>query len=56
MTAVPAFYTNSANYRAETRDPYHDTAECKYGQEIKPEDRLDGHGNRGRCEECQKHD
>jgi hypothetical protein len=55
MTAVDPFYTNSANYPATHRDPFHDTAECRYGQEIKPEDRLPGHGNRYHCEECQKY-
>jgi hypothetical protein len=55
MTAVPLFYTNSAEYPPAVREPCHDTAECKYGQQIKPEDRLPGHGNRFRCEECQKY-
>jgi hypothetical protein len=55
MTAVPLFYTNSAEYPPAVRDPCHDTAECQYGQQIKPEDRLPGHGNRFRCEECQKY-
>jgi hypothetical protein len=54
MTAVEPFYTNSAAYPPTHRDPYHDTAECKYGREIKSEDRLPGYGNRGRCEECMK--
>jgi hypothetical protein len=54
VTAVPLFYTNSADYAAAVRDPYHETAECQYGQQIRPEDRLSGHGNRFRCEECQK--
>jgi hypothetical protein len=54
MATVPPFYTNSAAYPAVVRDPYHDSTECPYGQQIKPEDRLEGHGNRYRCEECQK--
>ena len=55
MPAVPPFYTNSAGYSAAVRDPYHDTTECPYGQQITSEDRREGHGNRFRCEECQKH-
>ena len=55
MARETPFYTNSAAYSAAVRDPYHDTTECPYGREIKPEDRLEGHGNRFRCEECQKH-
>jgi hypothetical protein len=54
MTAVPLFYTNSAQYAPAVRDPYHETAECQYGQQIRSEDRLPGHGNRARCEECQR--
>ena len=55
MTAVPLFYTNSAEYPAAVRDPFHDTAECQYGQQIKSDDRLPGHGNRARCQECEKY-
>jgi hypothetical protein len=54
MTTVTPFYTNSALYPDATRDPFHDTSECHYGQEIRPEDRLVGHGNRYHCDECQK--
>ena len=55
MTAVPLFYTNSAEYPAAVRDPFHDTAECQYGQQIKSDDRLPGHGNRAHCDECEKY-
>jgi hypothetical protein len=56
VTVVPLFYTNSADYPAAVRDPYHENDECRYGQQIKPEDRLPGHGNRFRCDECKSTD
>jgi hypothetical protein len=55
MTTVTPFYTNSAQYLDAIRDPFHDTTDCRYGQEIRPEDRLPGHGNRYHCDECQKY-
>jgi hypothetical protein len=52
MAKVPAFHTNSPEYPPTHRNVFHDQSECGYGKEIQLRHRVDGEGNRPRCDEC----
>lgn len=54
MAKVAPYHTTSPEYPPSHRNVYHDHDDCKYGQHIKPQDRLVGTGNRPRCDECIK--
>ena len=49
---VPAFHTNSDEYREEDKKVHHDNDACGYGKEIKSWHRVDGTDNRRRCDRC----
>ncbi len=53
MSKIPAFHTNSDEYRSEDRKVFHDQSECGYGKEIKSWHREDGTGGRERCDRCE---
>ena len=54
MTKVRAYHTNSPEYPPTHRNVYHDHDNCPYGKDIKAIHRVDGDGNRPRCDECKK--
>lgn len=49
---VPAFHTNSDEYRPEDRKVFHDQSECGYGDRIRKVHRVSGDGGRPRCDRC----
>jgi hypothetical protein len=53
MGKIPAFHTTSPEYGPKHRNVYHDQSECGYGKEIEPKHRVDGTGNRPRCDRCE---
>ncbi len=54
MPKVNPFHTNSPEYPPSHRNVYHDNSECKFGKDIKSWHRVDGEGERPRCDECSK--
>lgn len=53
MTKVPAFHTDSDDYRPEDKLRYHDNDECGYGNRIKRDGNdKPGEAGRPRCERC----
>jgi hypothetical protein len=53
MAKVSPFHTNSEEYPPSHRNVYHDNDECPAGKEIKPWHRVEGIGDRPRCEKCE---
>lgn len=49
---VSPFHTTNPEYPPTHRSVYHDHDDCKYGREIKRDDRVAGDGGRQRCKEC----
>jgi hypothetical protein len=54
MAKVDPFHTDSPEYLPSHRNVFHDQSECDYGEEIKPEHRRPGTGERPRCKECER--
>lgn len=52
LPQVSPFHTNSPEYPPEHRNVYHDNSACDDGARIKSWHRVDGTGNRPRCDEC----
>jgi hypothetical protein len=53
VSKVPAFHTNSDEYRPEDKLVYHDESECGYGKEIKRNGHdVPGTDGRRRCDRC----
>ena len=53
MSKVPAFHTDSDDYRPEDKLVYHDNDECSYGNEIKRDGNdVPGTDGRRRCYRC----
>lgn len=57
MAKVPAFHTDSDDYRPEDKLVYHDNDQCGYGNEIKRDGNAkDGMAGRRRCYRCDELD
>jgi hypothetical protein len=53
VSKVPAFHTDSDDYRPEDKLVYHDNDECQYGKEIKRDgNQVAGTDGRRRCYRC----
>lgn len=53
MTKVPAFHTDSDDYRPEDKWVYHDNDKCGYGNRIKRDgNNIAGTAGRKRCSKC----
>jgi hypothetical protein len=52
VTKMPAFHTNSDEYRPEDKQVYHDNDECGHGKLIQTKHREPGTANRRRCDRC----
>ncbi|HEV3192836.1 MAG TPA: hypothetical protein VGY54_20160 [Polyangiaceae bacterium] len=54
MSKIPAFHTNSDEYREEDRRVFHDQSECGYGKEIvRNGHNVPGTDKRDRCDRCE---
>lgn len=49
---VQPFHTTSTEYGPDHRNVYHDNNQCEQGKRIKPEHRVQGTGNRKKCDFC----
>ena len=56
MAKVNPYHTNSEEYPPTHRNVYHDHDDCPYGKKIEQKHRVDGKGDRPRCDECKKLD
>jgi hypothetical protein len=54
MAKVSPYHTNSTEYQPEHRNVHHDHDNCPDGKRIRPQNRLNGNGNKPRCRECIK--
>ena len=52
MAKVSPYHTNSTDYPPEHRNVHHDHDNCPDGKRFRPQHRLDGTGNKPRCNEC----
>ena len=54
MAKVSPYHTNSTEYPPEHRNVHHDHDNCPHGRRIRPQNRLNGNGDKPRCDECIK--
>ena len=52
MAKVSPYHTNSTDHQPEHRNVHHDHDKCPDGKRIRPQHRLNGTGNKPRCDEC----
>jgi hypothetical protein len=53
VSKVPAFHTDTDDYRPEDKLVYHDNDECHYGKQIKRDGNAkSGTAGRRRCDRC----